>query len=154
MILCFLFSLIDLNLWYAFDQTFFLSFSLSLFLSFTKTQWYEISNPDICKNTFSLKSLFRNIFENKDKDVYVEGICNTFYCCLHHDFLESLIETFFENGIKVFLNIWNQHEYIITCIISSVVTVPKFQYSVPIPVKIHGSRYQFRYQSKTQKYAN
>ncbi len=35
-----------------------------------------------------------------------------------------------------------------------VVTVPKFQYSVPIPVKIHGSRYQFRYQSKTQKYAN
>ncbi len=37
---------------------------------------------------------------------------------------------------------------------TSVVTVPKFQYSVPIPVKIHGSRYQFRYQSKTQKYAN
>ncbi len=35
-----------------------------------------------------------------------------------------------------------------------VVTVPTFQYSVPIPVKIHGSRYQFRYQSKTQKYAN
>ncbi len=35
-----------------------------------------------------------------------------------------------------------------------VVTVPKFQYSVPIPVKIHSSRYQFRYQSKTQKYAN
>ncbi len=32
----------------------------------------------------------------------------------------------------------------------SVVTVPKFQYSVSIPVKIHGSRYQ----SKTQKYAN
>ncbi len=31
-----------------------------------------------------------------------------------------------------------------------VVTVPKFQYSVPIPVKIHGSRYQ----SKTQKHAN
>jgi len=30
---------------------------------------------------------------------------------------------------------------------TSVVTVPKFQYSVPIPVKIHGSRYQFRYQS-------
>ncbi len=37
---------------------------------------------------------------------------------------------------------------------TSVVTVPKFQYSVPIPVKIHGSRYQFRYQSKTQKHAN
>ncbi len=32
----------------------------------------------------------------------------------------------------------------------SVVTVPKFQYSVPILVKIHGSRYQ----SKTQKHAN
>ncbi len=32
----------------------------------------------------------------------------------------------------------------------SVVTVPKFLYSVPIPVKIHSSRYQFRYQSKTQ----
>ncbi len=38
--------------------------------------------------------------------------------------------------------------------ITSVVTVPKFQFSVPIPVKIHGSRYQFRYQSKTQKHAN
>ncbi len=36
----------------------------------------------------------------------------------------------------------------------SVVTVPKFLYSVPIPVKIHGSLYQFRYQSKTQKHAN
>ncbi len=33
---------------------------------------------------------------------------------------------------------------------SVVVTVPTFQYSVPIPVKIHGSRYQ----SKTQKHAN
>ncbi len=36
----------------------------------------------------------------------------------------------------------------------SVVKVPIFLYSVPIPVKIHGSLYQFRYQSKTQKHAN
>ncbi len=35
-------------------------------------------------------------------------------------------------------------------VVCSVVTVPKFQYSVPISVKIHGSRHQ----SKTQKHAN
>ncbi len=51
-----------------------------------------------------------------------------------------------ESGIEDQKNL-----YIYAC---RVVTVPKFQYSVPIPVKIHGSRYQFRYQSKTQKYAN
>lgn len=77
----------------------------SFSLSFTKTQWYEISNPDICKNTFSLKNVFRNIFENNDKDVwthilYIEGICNTFYCCLHHDVLESFIEMFFWKWYK------------------------------------------------------
>ncbi len=37
---------------------------------------------------------------------------------------------------------------------NSVVTVSKFLYSLPIPVKIHGSRYQFLYQSKTQNHAN
>ncbi len=37
---------------------------------------------------------------------------------------------------------------------TSVVTVPTFLYSIPIPVKIHGSRYQLLYQSKIQKQAN
>ncbi len=57
----------------------------------------------------------------------------------------------FENGIKVFLNIWNQHEYIITCIISSVVTVPNSvfgtntsenpRFSVPISVPKQNTKY-------------
>ncbi len=56
----------------------------------------------------------------------------------------------------MFCNMHIQYLTEVSTPLTSVVTsvVPKFQYLVPIPGKIHGSRYQFRYQIKTQKHAN
>lgn len=81
------FPLLDLNWWHTFYQTLYLSFFLLVWKMYLET---FLINNDVW---------------------YIEGVWNNFYYCLHHDVLESLIETF--------LDIWNQHEYIRTCIISN-----------------------------------
>ncbi len=58
------------------------------------------------------------------------------------------------NPLEQRVSSFNKVRELLGIMLASVVTIPTYLYSVPIPVKIHCSRYQFHYQRKTQKHAN